>query len=161
MGKNKMKTKGLKGQTMLLTLVLIILITIGTLVFLISTADIFRAEDYIKFHSTALITSLLRTDSGYPGDIEKCKTIADILFCAQTTPSWRCADVRCEEIADSIADLYIQKTLDPKYNYYFRYGEKATPLSKSLGNRTGVNKINQKISKRGQDVDIFFIVAEK
>ena len=157
----KIKSGKMKAQTMLLTLVLIIIVSIGTIAFLISTVDVFRGEDYIKLHATSLATSLLRTDTAYKGNMEKCKTIADILFCSQTTPSWRCDDVRCDDIADSLTDLYIQKTLDPKYDYYFKYGDTATPLSKDLGNRTGSYKINQKISKRGQDVDIVFIVAQK
>ena len=146
---------------MLLTLVLIIVVTIGTLAFLISNASIFRGEDYIKLHASSLMASLLRADSGYNGDIEKCRTVADILFCSQTTPSWRCDDVKCEDIADSLTDLYIQKTLDPKYDYYFKYGDKVSPLSKGIGNRTAAYKLNQKISKRGQDVDVVFWVAEK
>ncbi len=150
-----------KAQTMLLTLVLIIIISVGTMAFLISTAEIFRSEDYIKLHSNRLVTALLKTDSGYAGDIEKCKTMADILYCSQTTPSWRCGDTRCEEIADTLTDVYIQKTLDQKLDYQFKYGDKTTLSSKDFGNRTGVYKVNQKISKRSQDVDILFIVAEK
>ncbi len=146
---------------MLITLILVIVIAIGTIAFLLSTAQIFRAEDYLKIHTSALITSLLRTDSGYSGDIEKCKTVADILYCSQTTPSWRCGDTRCEDIADSLTDLYIQKALDPKLDYSFKYGEKTTPLSKAFNKTAGVYKTVQKISKRGQDVDIVFQVMQK
>ncbi len=153
--------KGLNGQTMLITLVLVIVVSIGTIALLISTADIFRGEDYIKLHANSLVTALLKTDSGYSGDIEKCKTVADVLYCSQTTPSWRCGDARCEEIADALTDVYIQKTLDPKLDYYFKYGDTVTPLSKALENKTGIYKVNQKISKRGQDIDIVFIVYEK
>ena len=160
-GPSQYNRRGLKGQTMLITLVLVLLITIGTITFLVSTVQIFRGEDYVKLHANSLVTSMLKTDTGFGGDIEKCKTLADIFFCAETTPSWRCADTRCEEIADSLTDLYIQKALDPKLEYSFQYGDKKTPLSKDLGNRTGIYKVNQKISKRGQDVDILFIVAEK
>ena len=151
----------MKGQTMLITLVLIILVAIGTIAFLLSTASVFRGEDYLKIHTTSLITSLLRTDSGYSGDIEKCKTMADIIYCSQTTPSWRCGDTRCEDIADSLTDLYIQKTLDPKLDYSFTYGDKTTPLSKNFNKTSGVYKITQKISKRGQDVDLVFLVLAK
>jgi len=151
----------MKGQTMLIALVLVIFIVLGTLVLLISTVDVFRGDDYIKLHSNSLVTALLKTDSGYGGDIEKCKTIADILYCSETTPSWRCGDTRCGEIADSLVDLYVQKALDPKLDYSFKYGDKTTPLSKILTNKTGVYKVNQKISKKGQDVDLVFLVAEK
>ena len=151
----------MKAQTMLITLVLVIFIVLGTLVFLIGTVDVFRGDDYVKLHANSLMTALLKTDSGYSGDIEKCKTIADILYCSATTPSWRCDDARCGEIADSLVDLYVQKALDAKLGYSLKYGEKTTPLSIDLSNKTTAYKINQKISKRGQDVDITFVVAEK
>ncbi|HLD41432.1 MAG TPA: hypothetical protein VJB06_00200, partial [archaeon] len=126
----------MKAQTMLITLILVILVVIGTIAVLLSTASVFRGEDYLKIHTTSLVTSLLRTDSGYAGDVEKCKTIAEILYCSQTTPSWRCGDTKCEDIADTLPDLYIQKALDPKLDYSFKYGEKTTALSKNFSNRT-------------------------
>ena len=156
------KKRKVKGQTMLLSLVLVILIVMGTMTLLISTVDVFRGEDYVKMHANSLLTSLLKTDSGYEGDIEKCKTIADILYCSETSPSWPCGETKCSDIAGALVDLYIGKALDPKLAYSMKYGSKITALSSDFSNRTaGVYKSNQKVSKKGYDLDIVFLAAEK
>ncbi len=153
----------LKGQTSMIAILLIVVLFMGILMFLFSSTEVLRNEDYVKNQGTLILTSLLRTDTGNPGAPDKCKTVADVIHCSIKTPSWTCGSSDCGDLAEPLVDLYLKNIVDPKLDYYLTYEDVEIYSDKSILNRTkgpGVNKVTQKISKSfAGDVDVELYVV--
>ncbi len=159
--KQKTENRRLKGQSMLITIVLVIFILVIGFAFLASTIKPERNEEYNKIFTSNLLTSLLSTDTGYIDFPDKCKTLSDILICAHDTPSFKCGSELCSDIISKV-DLYLSKSLTsrPSLDYYLKYG------AKDIGNKVIVNKeftIQQrtKITKGSSSLDIALYIGER
>ncbi len=151
----------MKGQSMLMTIVLVIFILVIGFAFLASTIKPERNEEYNKVFTSNLLVSLLATDTGYIDFPDKCKTLSDILICAHDTPSFKCGSELCSEIVSKV-DLYLSKSLTsrPSLDYYFKYG------TKEMGNKVIVNKdftIQQRtrVAKGASSLDIALYIGDK
>ena len=156
----KEKVKKVKGQTMLISLVLVIVIFVILMFFLFSTISSETGKDYLKIYSNSMLTTALRADTGYQGPPEKCKTLEDILFCSQTTPSFICSDKTCGEIAKTLGDVYLSKSNDEKFDYYFTYGEDSFG-NKNIANKTAAVKVRKEIQRGGLRVPLELVLGER
>ena len=104
---------------------------------------------------------VLNADTGYTENIDLCKAVEDLVYCAETTPEFRCGNRRCGDDSKNLIDLYISKTLDTdKFDYFLKYGER------EIGNKGAVKGKNKweaqrSIVKRGSVIDVKLVVAEK
>ncbi len=159
-GKPTMKNK-MKGQSMLLTIVLVIFVLVAGFAFLATTIKPEKNEEYNKLFTSNLLTTSLATDTGYTDFQDKCKTLADILLCAHDTPSFKCGTDLCGDIVSRV-DLYLSKSLQsrPNLDYYLKYG------NRDLGNKNILNKDSTtqqrtRITKGTSVIDIVLYIGEK
>lgn len=151
----------MKAQTTLVALVLIIAVFSGLMLFLFSTAQKSAGTDYGRLYTANLLSVVLNADTGYAENIDLCKTVEDLVYCAETTPEFRCGSRRCGDDSKGLIDLYISKTLDTdKFDYFLKYGER------ELGNKAAAKAKNKwesqrSIVKRGSVIEVKLIVAEK
>src|SRR3989338_556469 len=158
--KSKTQDTRLKGQSMLLTIVLVIFILIGGFAFLASTIKPERNEEYNKVFTTNLLVSVLATDTGYTDFPDKCRTFGDILLCAHDTPSFKCGSETCGS-AVSCVDLYMSKAIQSRtFDYYLKYGTKELGSKKLVG-KEGTSQQNTRLTKGSSVIDVALYLGEK
>lgn len=158
----KTENKKLKGQSMLLTITLVILILVAGFAFLASTIlKPERNEEYNRLFASNLLTSLLKTDTGYTDFPDKCKTVADILLCAHDTPSFKCGSDTCANAVQK-TDLYLSKSLTsrPNLDYYFKYGTNEFGNKKIAGKDTAIQQ-RTRITKGSSILDVVLYIGDK
>ena len=149
-----------KGQSMLLTIVLVIFIMLGGFALLATTIKPERNEEYNKIFTTNLLVSVLATDTGYMDFPDKCKTLGDILLCAHDTPSFKCGSETCGTTVSKV-DLYISKAIQNRnLNYYLKYGTKELG-AKALVSKDTTTQQRTRLTKGNSVIDVVLYLGEK
>lgn len=87
-----------KAQTSLIMILMVIIIFVGSAVFLISFAGDISQTEYINLYAHNLLASVLKTDTGLTDP--QCRTMADVLTCSFVSPSHICGAKDCYTLAD-------------------------------------------------------------
>lgn len=150
----------MRGQTTLIAIVLMIVIFGGVVLFLVSVVEQAEHSEYLKAYAGNSLVSLLRMDTGHIAFPEKCKTIADVLFCSSFTPSFRCGEIRCGELANNMVEVYMPKILKPNMDYHMKYGDSAVGSSVAL-TRPRKWVASESVSKGDLKLDVTLTISEK
>jgi len=81
-------TKGMKAQSSMILIILVIIIFGGLAVFLLGFAKTFSQPEYTNLYVHNLLLSVMRADTGYTDS--KCKLLSDTLSCAFFESDWKC-----------------------------------------------------------------------
>ncbi len=76
--------RGMKAQTSLMLIVVLILVFIGLAVFLLSFASTLDQQDYFNLYTNNMIITVMRSDTGYHDS--KCRLVSDAVSCAFFSP---------------------------------------------------------------------------
>jgi hypothetical protein len=112
----------ISGQTTIIAMVLIVMLFMGLLIIISMAGDSGESDEYGKFYANNMLISLLRVDSGYSEYPQYCKTMTEVMFCAEFTPSFRCGETECKDLADEMIETYAPKVLKPNMGFYIEYG---------------------------------------
>lgn len=96
-----------QGQTTMIFIVLIIIIFLGMGVFLLSLAQTVSQSEYINLYTHNLLSSLVKTDTGYTD--ASCKTVADLLSCSFLSPTHICGTQDCFSLSEQTVNSYMEQ----------------------------------------------------
>ena len=158
---------GMKAQTSMILIVLVIIIFGGLAVFLLTFAQTFSQPEYVNLYAHNLLLSVMRTDTGYTDS--RCKLVSDTLSCAFFESDWRCggSGPACLSLINETVQKYVGEfeLIQKSYRYlfiakpeYLSGGEVLNPLTDeplrikvgdlSLeGERTGKIVANEQVQK--------------
>ncbi|RLJ00478.1 MAG: hypothetical protein DRP03_00095 [Candidatus Aenigmatarchaeota archaeon] len=156
-----------KSQAELVALVMVMIVFI----IIFSLTSLFKnntrvSDEYYNLYAHNLLLSLIRTDTGYGGI---CKSFADTIACAITT-NVNCGTKTCEEIVEedlkSLAGKVIKENMDylliiEPEGWEFFGGKRIEIGNKALANREKRWSANEKIMKKGSNVNVKLIIGLK
>ncbi len=108
----------LKGQTTMVFILFVIIIFAGTSIFLLSLAETVSQSEYTNLYVHRLLSSVLKTDTGYTDPA--CKTVSDLLACSFLSPTHICGSGQdCFTLAEQEVESHMSRFADIRQG--FRY----------------------------------------
>lgn len=104
------KPMGMKAQSSMILMVVIIVIFAAVGIFLLSLAETVSPKEYMGMYTQNLLLSILRADTGF--NDPECKYVSDLISCSYFQPSsYMCSGLgmTCRELAQSRIDYYMSK----------------------------------------------------
>lgn len=113
-------TESRKAQTSMILIVLLLVVFAALALFLLSMARTVSQDEYMDLYVNNLLTSIMRTDTGY--GTSDCKLVSDTVACAFTTPSHLCGGMNCLDFANQSLTEYTETFGDiaASYDYLFK-----------------------------------------
>ena len=110
-----------KAQTNLVIFVFILLIMVGIIAFLISTARSLNQTEYLNLYAHNALLSAVRADTGYSDS--NCRLVSDAIACSFFSPTWQCDGTGPTCLAVAQQDIGTAmgqfETIKQSYRYLF------------------------------------------
>ncbi len=158
---------GIKGQTSMIAIVLIIIIFMAIGIFLLISSIKPEYDEYYNLYAHNLLLSVLRSNTGYGG---YCDTISSTLACAYMTSYRRCGDTDCRNLSATIVPALVEKVIKDNLDYCIIVepenrtigGERVTygEMCDTVIAKTQKWTANEKILQEGANLNIMMVIAE-
>ncbi len=114
---NRSKVHALRAQSSMILIIIVLMMFVAIAVFLLQVASTVSNQEYTVLYANSLLLTVMRTDTGYTDS--RCKLVSDLVVCACFTPTWRCGDIECAQLANETLagymDVFGNQTTHLKY----------------------------------------------